>query len=188
MTPAQRTLITRCREGSCSDEELVAEFGVDPHQDRDLVPSLLRDAMANQMPGDVADAMYLAFRFDLSRSWAPLLAQLLEEDWHISHEDLAEALQDIREPSTVDALFRTALKRLPYLSYDAAFALGVKCVWALHDIGTDAAIEKLERLASSETPAIRAAATERLAGLAARRPGDSVPRYREIRDGNVRSE
>jgi hypothetical protein len=186
MTPAQRKLISRYRPGSSSDEEFVAEFGVDPRQDRDFVPSELRDAMANQMPGDLEDAMYLAFRFDLSRSWAPLLAQLLEEEWHTSHEDLAEALQDIREPSTVEALFYTAQKRLPYLAYDAAFALAVKCIWALHDIGTDAAIEKLGHLASSEAPPIRAAAKERLAALAARRPEDPVPRYRLARDAKVR--
>ena len=187
MTPAQRKLISRYRSGNLSDEEFVAAFGVDPRQDRDFVPSQLRNAIASQVPRDLRYAMYLAFLFDLSRSWAPLLAQLLEEEWHTSHEDLASALQDIRDPSTVEALFCTARKRLRYLAYDDAFALAVKCIWALHDIGTDAAIQKLELLTSSEVPPIRAAAKERLAALAARRPEDPVPRYRLARDARVRS-
>jgi hypothetical protein len=170
-----------------SDDEFVAEFGVDPRQDREFVPAQLRDAIANREPADVECALYLAFRFDLSRSWTSLLAGLLDEEWHTSHESLATALQDIRDPSTVEVLFRTARKRLDYLAYDDAFALAVKCIWALHDIGTEAAIEKLTLLALSEVPPIRRAAEERLTALAARRPEDPVPHYRLVRDAKVRS-
>ena len=76
----------------------------------------------------------LAFRFGLSRQWAPLLCKLMEGDWHDSHEDIAHALQNLRLPSTTDCLYRTALRKHDYLAYNDNYALAVKCIWALHDI------------------------------------------------------
>ncbi len=143
-------------------------------------------AMANRAADDLACAMYLGFRFAFTDTWAPLLAELLEQGWHKSHEDIASALQDIRDPSSVGALFRTANKRLSYLEFDEAFALAVKCIWALHDIGTDEAVAGLQQLLLSDVPRIREAARERLLDLAATRPGDPTPDYRIARDARVR--
>ena len=68
-----------------------------------------------------------------------------------------------------------AARELPYLAWDDNHALAVKCIWALHDIGTDAAKEKLALLAGSDLEVIRENASELLAELHARRPGD--PRF-----------
>lgn len=187
MTPEQRKLIFGCTSGEISVEELVARLGVDPRHDRELVPTQLRESLANRSLDDVECALRLAFKFKLSRHWAPTFAALLDEDWHFSHEDLASCLQDIRDPATVDALYRCALKRLSYLAYDEAYALAVKCIWALHDIGTSAAVERLESLASCDVEPIREAASERLRALAQRQADDPVPAYRRARDAKMRS-
>ena len=119
--------------------------------------------------------------------WAPVLARLLGERWHAQHEDLANALQDLKEPGTIDALFAVACDAAPFNRVDDGRALARKCVWALHDIGTPAAVEKLELLATSAGDvATRGHAEKKLADLAAR-PADAPPAaYRIARDRNVR--
>jgi hypothetical protein len=136
----------------------------------------------------VAYALVLGFVFRLSREWAPVLCKLMEEDWHHSYENIASALQNIRAPSTVDCLYRAALRKHDHLAYDNSEALAVKCIWALHDIGTSEAVEKLKLLSQSASAPIRERALKRLSALATRRPGDPEPAYRRARDAAVRSD
>jgi hypothetical protein len=79
-----------------------------------------------------------------------------------------------------------ALTKHEYLAYDDSTALAVKCIWALHDIGTADAIEKLKLLADSAAGAIRQNACERLTALAAKGPEDIKPAYRRARDERLR--
>ena len=68
------------------------------------------------------------------------------------------------------AYARAALTRLPYVDYDNGYALARKCTWALADIGTVDAQERLRQLASCEDPEVAGYAQHRLdnwtAGLA----------------------
>lgn len=171
-----------------SAEVFVARFGIDPRTDRSYVPRALEQALVERSSDDVALLLLLAFHFQLSRSWAPLMARLLGEDWHRSHEDLASALQDLRDPVTVDALFEAAPRIHPYLDVDESRALAVKCLWALHDIGTERARQKLEVLSESPVQVIADNAKERLHDLLARRPGDPDEPYRLARNRHVRDD
>lgn len=45
--------------------------------------------------------------------------------------------------------------RLPFLEFDEAFALAVKCIWALGDINTPESREKLRLLSQSDNEIIR---------------------------------
>ena len=178
MEKKQRALVIDLALKRISTESFVAEFGVDPRTDHEFVREELGQALNQKSADDVGCAMLLAFLFGFSRSWAPLLGTLLCEDWHHSHEDIASVLQDIRDSSTVDALYETALKRHPYLDYDDAFVLAVKCIWALHDIGTTAAQEKLVLLSQSKNIVISGSADTRLKELIARRAAGGDAPYR----------
>jgi hypothetical protein len=187
MDTAKRRLIFAFAQGVLSEESFIAQFGVNPRTTPDIVRTELERAFAERSPDDLECALVLAFVFGLSRKWAPLLCKLIEEDWHHSHEDIADALQDIRGPSTVDRLYRAALRKHDYLAYNDSKSLAVKCIWALHDIGTYEAVEKLKLLSQSALSApIRERALKRLSELATRRPGDPEPAYRRARDANVR--
>jgi len=83
--------------------------------------------------------------FGFTQDCADVLCRLLVEEWHISHEDIARELKVFRYPGAVDYLFKTALTCYPYIASE--HALGVKCIYALHEIGTDKAREKLQLLA-----------------------------------------
>ena len=123
----------------------------------------------------------------LSVRWAPAFARLLGERWHTQQEDLADALQDMREPSTIDALYAVAHDAAPYNEVDDGRALARKCVWALHDIGTPAAIARLHQLAATAGDAeTRDHVAKKLADLAAREPDAPPAPYRMARDRNVR--
>ncbi len=128
-----------------------------------------------------------AWALRVSVRWAPIFARLLGERWHAQQQELADSLQDMREPSTIEALYAVAHDAAPYNEVDDGRALARKCVWALHDIGTPAAIARLHQLAAAagdlET---RGHAAKRLAALAARAPDAPPEPYRIARDRNVR--
>ena len=79
----------------------------------------------------------------------------MNESWHFQHENIASIFQKIKSPKTTDSIYKAAHTQFEYLEYDEAFALAVKCVWALGDIHTPESREKLELLAQSEEEIIR---------------------------------
>ncbi|MGJ5208187.1 hypothetical protein [Bradyrhizobium sp. HKCCYLR20261] len=187
MDAAKRQLIWDLSQGVVSEDAFIARFGADPRTAPERVASELEQSFAERSADDLRSALTLAFRFGLSRQWAPLLCKLMEVDWHDSHEDIAQALQDLSMPSTIDCLYRTALRKHDYLAYNNNESLAIKCIWALHDIGTSEAIEKLQLLSQSDLSAsVRDRALKRISELAARRPDDPKPAYRRARDGRVR--
>jgi hypothetical protein len=179
-------LVLDLMEGEISEETFVSRFGADPRVSPDVVHEELQQALVEKSELGVECALILGFIFGLSPSWAPILCLLLEEDWHFSHEDIADALQNIRPSSAVDSLYRAALKKHDYLAYDESSALAVKCIWALHDIGTEEAIAKLKSLLELESETIRENARHRLSDLSAKRPGEPEPSYRRARNKLLR--
>lgn len=98
------------------------------------------------------EALAGALEADLSWESTAGLCEALLADWHQSHEDVARTLQRLRDPLSVEALYTAALSRHDYLAYDDSAALARKCTWALADIGTPAARERLELLALAGEP------------------------------------
>ena len=122
----------------------------------------LEEALESRDPIQVEYGMLLGFQLKLfNQAFAPLLKTMILEDWHREHEDMASVMQMLKDPSTVDALYRTALTRFPYLEYDQSHSLAVKCLWALKAINNRDASEKLKLLAQSEDKVVRETA-ERL--------------------------
>jgi hypothetical protein len=107
-------------------------------------------------------AVTAAWHASLPVELAEGMAVALLMPWHKRHEDLAGALQRIRDPQTVDALFETASARHAYLAYDEFFGLARKCTWALADIGTPKAKAHLLKLAHESNTTIAGYAQKRL--------------------------
>jgi len=141
---------------------LLELYPVDPRTDRNHVHDLLADAIACKDPDKLGTAKLLGFEFGFTRNCVPLLNELLLCGWHKYHEDVASALQILKDPSSIDALFKAALTDWDYLNYDRAFALARKCCWALGDINTDEADQKLQILSKSDNATKAAAAREQL--------------------------
>lgn len=82
--------------------------------------------------------------------------------WHRQHEDIVHSLQLLKHAPAIDALAKAALTKHDYLAYDNSYALARKCTWALADIGTDAARDRLHALAQCDDGTIRGYAQRRL--------------------------
>jgi hypothetical protein len=100
----------------------------------------------------------------LSPEAVPVLCHLLLAGFHTRHEDMAFLLQKLKDPRSTEALYQACFLQLPYRDYDELDILARKCTWALHDVGTEAALEKLRLLADDLRPAVSAYAKKRLPG------------------------
>ncbi|MBK7398395.1 MAG: hypothetical protein IPJ34_19405 [Myxococcales bacterium] len=99
---------------------------------------------------------------DLTDDLADTLGEVLTQSWHTVHEDVARALQTLQHPSSVESLFAAAHAQQPYLEYDECFGLARRCTWALADIGTPEARQRLIDLAAGDNAIIAGYAQKRL--------------------------
>lgn len=58
--------------------------------------------------------------------------------------------------------YKTALTKFDYLDFDEAYALAVKCIWALGDINSEDSRRKLELLTEFQNEIIRDNAIKQL--------------------------
>jgi hypothetical protein len=162
MTPEERQLVIDLALGRISEDDFLMRFPANPRKQPAYVKQALEDADRSRDAVDAECAMLLGFRFGFPPDTGDILCKLLQADWHMQHENIASALQKLKDPQCVEALYETALKQFAYLDYDESYALAVKCIWALKAIDTPEAIEKLELLAQSDNPIISKNARRRL--------------------------
>ncbi len=162
MTADQRELILQLITNTIGEGDFLYRFGYDLRSDPGIVVELLETAIDDRSADDAEFGMSLAYYFGLSERFVPTLNKLLNEPWHCAHEDVARALQLLHDPRSVDSLYRAALTEFDYRSYDENYGLARECTWALADIGTPEALEKLSLLAANRNPKIAAYAQKRL--------------------------
>jgi hypothetical protein len=147
-----------------SFSESMSEYGQDHTMNAEQEASLrlLRAAVNPEIPDDVETAVCAAYEAGLHTDFVPSFIHLLSLDWHTRHEDITLALQELKDPRAVEVLSVTALREFPYLDYDEFRGLARKCTWALADIGTPEAKQKLQELSASGDPLIAQYAQKRL--------------------------
>ena len=156
-------------------DQLTANISLKFSSDEDLVQSLLGEALREKDCELVEESLGVGFTyFGFGADIVPVLNDLLNETWHISHEDIASLLQEFRDPSSVEVLFETTQKEFDYLAHDDAFALGVKCMWALGDINNRQSKQKLKALSQSENQVIREGARFQLERIDQKKLNTSV--------------
>jgi len=126
------------------------------------VHEMLHNHPEDRSEGTVEALMYIAGHVGPPSDYGSILATLLLSSNHSRHEDIAHALQVLRYPHAVNALFKAAQMSHDYLNYDDSFGLARKCTWALADIGTPEAFGKLQLLADGDNPTIAGYAQKRL--------------------------
>ena len=119
-------------------------------------------AIEKQDAIEFESAIISAYEAEIPNELSEILASALPLPWHYRHEDIVQALQKIKDPSSVDVLFETAFVKYDYLAYDELFGLARKCTWALADIGTPEAKQRLENLAVCSNKLIAGYAKKRL--------------------------
>jgi hypothetical protein len=167
MTAEQRKL---CRQliinppigaSQISKEEFLRQFPSAVEHAK-LALTLLQDAYEAKDPEDLQCALIVGFAFGFSPEHVGILNRLIEADWHISHEDVVSALDQLRSPDAVHALFHATQWIPKYLNFDDNRALAVKAIWALGKLPGNEAEKNLELLTRSDDAILRKAAAEQL--------------------------
>jgi len=107
------------------------------------------------MPRNCSSALVIGFAFGFAPKHTNVLCRLVEADWHISHEDIVSALDHLRTPDAVGALYQATPWIPDHLSFDDSRALAAKAIRALGRIPGSEAEGKLVTLARSEDRLVR---------------------------------
>ena len=161
MTDEERELIMALVTESLSEENFLQQFrgSVDGST---LVAELLNEAVESESSDDVEYALLAGFTFGFSRDCLDTLIALSSKDWHLSHEDVVSALQELATSDAVPALYQATQWVPDYLDYDEARALAAKAIWALGAIEGEEAEKALQKLAASEEPILREGAEKQI--------------------------
>ena len=163
MTAPEKDLIIAMTVGKISEEEFYRRYPVDVSREYQI--GLLETAYREQNADDIEHAVLLGYALKYSAEHVDILCRLMVEKWHMQHENIAGIMQELKAPESVDCLYQAAVVDLDYLDYDEAYALAVKCAWALGAVRTEQAREKLQLLAKNENPVKRDAALHQLERL-----------------------
>lgn len=156
MTKQERELLHKLMIRAITPEVFVKNFTVDISKSPSYIRELLKEALLQNQANDVEYLLTAIFHFKLFvEDYVDILCKLMNETWHFQHENIAMIFQKIKSPKTVDCLYNAALTQFEYLEFDEAFALAVKCIWALGDINTPESREKLKLLTQSENEIIK---------------------------------
>lgn len=93
--------------------------------------------------------------------YVTILNTLLNCEWHYQHENMVMILQKLKSPSSISCLYKEISTDREYLKYNNESKI-VKCLWALGEIGTEQALDKIYILANSENKMISIHAIEQL--------------------------
>ena len=123
--------------------------------------SLLADAVKREDGDDVEAALIACFVFGMTLDHLELLVLLASADWHRRHEDVASALDELRTPGAVGALYHLTQWVPEYLAWDEGRGLARKAVWGLARTPGPEATQALRLLLDDPDETVRGYAAKR---------------------------
>ena len=162
VTEEERKFILSFAQDRISESGFLSAFGHNFRAYPRRAVELLEKARQERSPIDVELSLILLYKFGGLPEALHLLNQLLVEGWHSRHEDIALALEELHDPTSVEPLYQAALSRHEYLDWDEGYALARKCTWGLSKIGTPEAFARLRDLSRVENTVIAGYARKRL--------------------------
>ena len=124
-----------------------------------LSQDLLEEVVRSKDKVGLGCALVVGYRFGFDPSNAEVLYRLIDEDWHVSHENIVSALQRWGIPESAPALYRATQWIPTSLRFDEGRPLAVRAMWALWKLRTEEARGMLEKLQHSEEEILRETAT-----------------------------
>lgn len=131
--------------------------------------SLLKDTLREKKEDSLANILDIIYTDGADSDYTDTLLALLDEHWHIDHENIVSILEFIKDPRSIDKLYEVAVN-VP--EDDDMRALAKKCIRALSTINTPGAVEKLKLLCHSNDPIIKENAAFQLEYLLRRNTAD----------------
>ncbi|MFY0602135.1 MAG: hypothetical protein JXR03_20840 [Cyclobacteriaceae bacterium] len=164
MTDNEKDLIMQLTLGSIDQGSFLKKFG----KGLESIPYYIHENLKNALILEDADfveyGLLLGFNFSFpeKQDFINVLSSLLLQEWHYKHEDIARILQKLKSPESVDSLYQAVNTDYEYLEYNNCEALIVKCAYALGDINTEEAREKLRLMSESDNEIIQEAGKKQL--------------------------
>lgn len=150
MTKREENLIRDLFLKRVTEQEFIKLFGKDIITNKDEMKNLINEVCDEKNPEELEHLLNLSSRFyKFIKDDAEYFCNLLNYNWHFMHENIVSILQQLRCPKSIETLYQTAKKEFEYLDYDDTHSLARKCMFALGNIGTAEAIEKLKLLSQS---------------------------------------
>jgi len=172
ITTEDKKLILDLAVGELSRDAFYRRYSVRIDQQRDYVLRMLLACLKNK---DVETLEYIIYLRDHHRLIEPLakhqavLRSILQEQWHQRHELILDSLERDEDVETINAIFKTAITKFPYLYHDDQVALTIKCVYDLSKIDSEVAESKLEYLLDHPEESVREVVAQRLARIRSRK-------------------
>ena len=124
------------------------------------IDKLFREVLETKDYQKVSDFVFSPFPNLTQEEKIAYYTKLLKYDWHYMHDQIVSFFQSYSNHKTVDILYETALnEKIDLMEYKP---IARRCTWALADIGTDEAKEKLTQLANCGNELIEGFAQKRL--------------------------
>ena len=143
-------------------KEFLNKFSFTKEKKIELLKKGFEQAFFQKSEDKIDDLVSIVIFFKLEVEFADILCRLSKEEWHNEHETIASIFQWIHLPRTIDCIYELAISNFEKYRWDDNFALVRKCCFALGDINTPKAKEKLELLLQSDEEMIREHAMEQL--------------------------
>ncbi|WP_312993581.1 hypothetical protein [Chryseobacterium flavum] len=148
-----KTIISRLYKNTISKDSFIEKYEQEEEINIDelYIKNLIKKGIENKSASDIEEAIVLIYsgNFD-NHEYIEELCKILLESWHFKHEDIVRILHDLRDPSTVDCLYKVAEMHFDYLDYDDTYQLARKSIKALSAIDSHEAINKLHLLSNSK--------------------------------------
>ncbi|CAL2105580.1 conserved hypothetical protein [Tenacibaculum sp. 190524A02b] len=112
---------------------------------------LLLESVKTKDEGLLSDVLSVLFYDGADFDFTDVLLKILNEDWHYSHEDIVEVLDLIKDPRSIEPLYKLIIED----DEDEMKSLSKKCMYALRSINNADSINKLKLLEESDEEIIR---------------------------------
>lgn len=137
------------------DEKFCADFFGKPEIDIKKIRFLFNEAVANNNELELDLMLMLIEHFDVSTKLDDIIAPLLIQPWHHFHDRIASILANSRNENIIELLYLGALYQCDNLNYESDYReFGRKCIYALLNIGTYEAIEKIKSIYNNQDKTI----------------------------------
>ena len=147
------------------NEELISNFSnISDEEKINIIKEGIKIACQRKNSTEIENLMLSISFFELydRTEFIEDYIKLAKEEFHGEHETIASYFQSFHLPQTIDDIYELAISNFEKYSWDDNFALVRKCCFALGDINTPKAKEKLELLLQSDEEMIREHAMEQL--------------------------
>jgi hypothetical protein len=162
MTDYEKEIIKNIALGKISQADGLKELRLTESKIKDFTLASLNIGYETHDSDAIAWTLYFGSGTMSSEEFVHIFCKLIVEDWHVSHENIALLLQEIKSPNSIECIRDAIFVADKFDYYDNGAAFIRKCCFALGDINTERSWSILNELTKSKNQLIKKAALEQM--------------------------